>query len=267
MGPLEHLIESYDTEADELQTLQHLRISDILLVASLYDSYTLSEGKHLSELLYGAYHNLSLMTPPRILRVSTRAKALKILKERPFELVITMASAEDMPLPRFGRAVKRLQSDTTVYVMAYNAREIQHLEHGPDSPHGVDRAFIWRGDVRLLLSLIKLVEDRRNAAYDSKTGGVRTLILVEDSLPFYSSYLPMLLDEFVKQTEALITKSINIGERLLRRRLHVGHHLRRRLGTLRRVRRHGARRHLGRALPTRRRTRPKIRHRPAGAHP
>lgn len=219
MQDLAQLIESYDDQSEELQGLQRFRVQDILLVASLYDSYTLSEGKHLSELLFGTYLNLSFMTPPRINRVGTREQALAELEEQPYDLVITLAAAGAMSAPAFGRAVKALQPDAVVYVVAFNARELQGLAHGPGSPDGLDRFFIWRGDVRLFLSMIKLVEDRRNAETDSGLGGVRTLILVEDNISFYSSYLPILLDEFVRQTEALIGKSINAGQRLLRRRL------------------------------------------------
>jgi CheY-like chemotaxis protein len=219
MKKLAELIESFDGNTVDLQGLQHHRVREILLVASLYDSYTLSEGKHLSELLFGTYHNLSFTTPPRITRVSTREQALVDLEAKRYDLVITMASAGHMSAPEFGRAVKRRRPGTAVYMMAYNARELQGLSHGPNSPDGLDRFFLWRGDVRLFLSLIKLVEDRRNAATDARLGGVRTLILVEDNISFYSSYLPILLDEFVKQTEALISKSINTGQRLLRRRL------------------------------------------------
>lgn len=213
---LERLVESFDTHSEELQTLQRHKVRNILLVASLYDSFTLSEGKHLSELIYGAYHNLSLSTPPHITRVSTRAKALRLLEDLRFDLVITMAQVADMPLAAFGQAVAAMQSGVPVFLMAYNERELEgHLI----GAKGIDRAFIWRGDVRLLLSIIKLVEDQRNVGHDSRVGGVRTLILVEDSVPFYSSYLPMLFAEIVKQSEALIAEGVNIGQRLLRRRL------------------------------------------------
>jgi hypothetical protein len=216
---IESLVENFDAQSEALQTLQHHRVRSILLVASLYDSYTLSEGKHLSELIYGAYLHLSLSTPPQIMRVSTRATALRLLEVQRFDLVITMAQVSDMTPTAFGLAAKEIQPDLPVFLMAYNARELGGQDRGPITPEGIDRVFIWRGDVRLLLSLIKLVEDRQNVAHDSHIGGVRTLILVEDSVPFYSSYLPMLFTEIVKQTEALIAEGVNIGQRLLRRRL------------------------------------------------
>lgn len=217
---LERRVEAFDAQSGELQTLQQHRVHEILLVASLYDSYSLSEGKHLSELIFGAYHHHSLSTPPRITRVSSREGALGLLAERPFDLVITMAQVSDVAAEAFAREAKRRRPGLPVFLMAFNERELQlqRLGHSP-SGGGIDRAFIWRGDVRLFLSLIKLVEDQRNVEHDSRVGGVRTLILVEDSVALYSLYLPMLFGEIMKQTEGLISEEVNIGQRILRRRL------------------------------------------------
>lgn len=216
---LQRLAESYDLQSAELQTLQLNRVREILLVASLYDSYTLSEGEHLAELIIGEYHNLYLSGPPRIMRVSTRSEALTLLKQRRFDMVITMAQPSDMTASAFGLAAKEEYPHLPVYLVAYNLMELEVHDEGPEPPPGIDRAFIWRGDVRLFLAIIKLAEDQLNVANDTEVGGVRSLILIEDSLPFYSSYLPMLFGELVKQTEALIEEEVNLAQRLTRRRM------------------------------------------------
>jgi len=213
------LVESYDAQTAELQTLQARRVNRILLVASLYDSFILSEGEHLSELVTGAYLDLSLSPPPHITRVSTRARAIEVLAAEPFDLVITMAQVADLAVPDFGRAVKEIRPGLPVFLVAYNLVELRTPDGRPAVPAGVDRAFIWRGDVRLFYSMIKLVEDRENVEHDTRVGEVRTLILIEDSVPFYSSYLPMLYEELVKQTAFLISEEVNLGQRILRRRL------------------------------------------------
>ena len=219
---LDSLIESHDLHAAGLQGLQAHTVREILLVASLYDSFVLSEGEHLSELIFGAYHNLSLASPPQITRVSTRQRALELIAERPFDLVISMAQVADMSAVEFGEAAKGLRPQLPVFLMGYHTRELRSslAGHRPTGIPGViDRTFIWRGDVRLFLAIIKLVEDQLNVAHDTLAGGVRTLILIEDSVTFYSSYLPMLFDEVVKQTEALMGEGVNLGQRLLRLRL------------------------------------------------
>ncbi|MFN2115507.1 MAG: PEP/pyruvate-binding domain-containing protein, partial [Anaerolineae bacterium] len=217
--PLEELVESYDAQAAKLQTVQAGRVRDILLVASLYDSFTLSEGKHLTELIFGEYYSLSLSSSPRITRVSTRGKALQLLAERDFDLVITMSQVADMSATEFGQSAKDLQPDLPVFLLAYTMHELAALEGGAVTIPGIDRAFLWRGDVRLFLTIIKLVEDMINVDHDTEEAGVRTLILVEDNVAFYSSYLPLLLSELVKQTQSLITEEVNLGQRMLRRRL------------------------------------------------
>jgi len=216
---LAEIVDSYDAQAAQLQSLQSRRVRDIMLVASLYDSYTLSEGKHLTELIFGAYHNLSLTATPRITRVSTRRRALELLAGQHFDMVITMTQVADMAAAEFGRRAKALRADLPVFLLAYTMEELRVQEGGPVAIPGIDRTFIWRGDVRLFLTIIKLLEDQLNADHDTRAAGVRVIILVEDSVPFYSSYLPMLLSELVKQTASLIHEEVNLGQSMLRRRL------------------------------------------------
>jgi hypothetical protein len=101
--------------------------------------------------------------------------------------------------------------------MTYDTRELGVLEAN-QTLRGIDKVFVWRGDVRLFLAVIKLTEDRLNVEHDTFVGQVRVVILVEDSIPFYSSYLPMLFDEIMKQTASLIHDSVNVTQKLLRMR-------------------------------------------------
>lgn len=216
---LERLATEHDARAAALQTLLAQRVRRILLVASLYDSYTLSEGEHLAELILGASHNLALTSLPEIRRVSSRRRALDMLERERFDIVIAISHLDDIPAPEFGRRVKALHEDVPVILLGFDMRELRAIEGGPIAIPGVDRTFLWRGDVRLFLAIIMLVEDQLNVEHDTRVGGVRTLLLVEDSVPFYSSYLPMLFTMLMKQTELLISQSVNVGQRLLRRRL------------------------------------------------
>ena len=185
---------------------------DILLVASLYDSFTLSEGKHLTELIFGTYHNLSLsciaahharLHPWSGARAARRAA----LRRRHHDVAGGRHAGVRVRPGRQGRA----RPDLPVFLLAYTMEELRAQEGGPIAIPGIDRSFLWRGDVRLFLTIIKLVEDQLNAEHDTRAAGVRIIILVEDSVPFYSSYLPMLLTELVKQTASLITEEVNLG--------------------------------------------------------
>ncbi len=92
---LEAIVEAYDAQTSQLQSLQSFRVRRVLLVASLYDSYTLSEGAHLAELIFTTFQSLSLEGPPEITRVSTRGRALELLGARPFDIVITIAAVAE----------------------------------------------------------------------------------------------------------------------------------------------------------------------------
>ena len=215
---LSEIVDSYDSQAALLQSLQTRRVRDILLVASLYDSYTLSEGEHLTELIFGAYYNLSLTATPRITRVPTRRRALELLAVQRFDMVITMSQVADMPVTEFGTQAKEVHDGIPVFLLAYTMEELRALEGGPIAIQGIDNSFIWRGDVRLFLTIIKLLEDRLNADDDTRAAGVRVIILVEDSVPFYSSYLPLLYTEIMQQTRGLMAEGLNLTDRLLRMR-------------------------------------------------
>lgn len=216
---LEAIVEAHDTQMGQLQTLLSFRVRRVLLVASLYDSYTLSEGAHLAELIFTTHQSLSLEGPPEITRVSTRARALEALSERPFDIVITIAAVNDIGAADFGREAKARCADVPVFIVAYDMRELFAIPGGPGAIPHIDGVLLWRGDVRLFLAIIRLLEDRRNAAHDAQVGGVRSIILVEDSVPFISSYLPLVFSALTRQTDQLIAQSLNLDQRLLRRRL------------------------------------------------
>jgi DNA-binding NarL/FixJ family response regulator len=215
---LDSIVESYRQQSGGFHALRPFQVRDILLVASLYDSYTLAEDGRLTEQIFGEFHELSLSVPAYITRVPTGEAALDLLRDRRFNLVITMARVGDLSVQDFGSAVKEIYPDLPVYLMTYDTRELGILEGAGRGLKGIDHVFVWRGDTRLFLAVIKLLEDQLNVEHDTRVGHVRVLILVEDSVPFYSAYLPMLFDEIMKQTGSLIHEGANVTQKLLRMR-------------------------------------------------
>jgi len=215
---LERVVESYARANISFETLRPYNVRDILLVASLYDSYTLAEDGRLTERIFGAFHDLSLSGPAYLTRAATAADALEMLRARRFDIVITMARVGDRSVEEFGERAKEIHPGLPVYLLTYDTRELALFEGKVLALRGIDKIFVWRGDVRLFLAVIKLTEDRLNVEHDTTVGQVRVLILVEDSIPFYSSYLPMLFDEFMKQTASFIQEGVNVTQKLLRMR-------------------------------------------------
>jgi len=200
------------------ERLMPYRVRDILLVSSLYDSFILEQDGHLTEMLMTEYAELNLSYAPMITRVSSGEEALDRIRERSFDLIITMARLSDMQVEDFGRAAKSLRPEIPLVLLVYSTRELLSAGREGETLPDIDLVFAWRGDVRILLGVIKCIEDRRNARHDSDEVGVRTLLLIEDSVRFYSSYMPMLYMEFMQQTQGLMADGIDIRDRLLRMR-------------------------------------------------
>jgi len=199
---------------------QHLmphRVQEILLVASMYDAFTLEEGGQLTELLMSEYRELNLSFPPHVTRASNGEEALKLTAVRRFDMVITMSRLGDMEATELACELKKNDRELPVFNLAFNPRELKHLRER-DSKCYIDRYFLWTGDVRLLLAIIKYCEDYLNVGHDTHYGDVRCILLIEDSVRFYSSYLPTLYTEVLEQTQSLMVEGINLSHRLLRLR-------------------------------------------------
>ncbi|NOY07028.1 MAG: response regulator, partial [Chlorobi bacterium] len=210
--------ESFEqVSALDFKDLMRNRINNILLVSSMYDFYTLVEDGQLTEAIFNEYLELNLHYAPHITRVHSGEAALRMLGDHRFDLVISMQRISDMDLVNFCRSVKRNHPDIPVVFLGYQSRELQLLlQTGIISVF--DRIFIWQGDRRLFLAIIKLFEDLKNAPVDCLEFGVRTIILVEDSPLFYSSYLPLIYTELIKQAQSLIVEGRNFSDKLLRQR-------------------------------------------------
>ncbi len=211
------LTSRYGMHTEEFSALMKHRIIEILLVASHYDAFILEEDGQLTELVIEEYRNLdlNLRFAPRFTRANSAAEALDLLHERSFDMVITTPRLPDKPIAELVRTVKNEQKRLPVGLIAAHAWELPWLDDLRASGL-LDWVFIWQGNVRALLAMIKQVEDRRNAEHDILVGGVQAIIVVEDEPRFYSVYLPHLYTEITSQTGRLMAEGINLSHRLLR---------------------------------------------------
>ncbi|NHJ39762.1 MAG: histidine kinase, partial [Asgard group archaeon] len=197
--------------------LMTIRMSNVLLVSSIYDSFMLEEDGRLSDQIYEEFQNLNLRTLPRITRVSSAKEALDTLKESNFDLVITMRRLGEMDAFSFGQSVKKIQN-IPVILLLNNVIEINYLPER-EKRLGIDRVFVWNGDSKVFVAIIKHLEDKFNAEKDTKTADVKVFIFVEDSIRFYSLLLPELYSELMQQTHRLITEGTNDFQDLLKMRI------------------------------------------------
>lgn len=200
------------------QDLMKHRVKDILLVSSMYDSFIVEQETQLSEQILHEYLELNLTYVPHLKQVSNCKDALGMLLEQKFDLVLLMTKLDKEDIMYFGKSVKELRPGTPVVALLQS--ESEYLRVYKDIPHSIiDKSFLWTGNSNILLGIIKFIEDRMNVDFDVKIGNVRVIIGVEDSVKYYSLYLPIIDKEVMKQTRSLIDLSLNNLERQLRMRV------------------------------------------------
>ena len=201
----------------ELHDMMPHRVREVLLVSSLYDSFILEEDGRITDVVLNDYLNLNLRFAPRFERADTAEQALKLLRHRNFDLMITMLRVGRMNVREFALKAREIRPQLPSSLLTYNTPELDRLMNQlqplPDSD-----LFVWHGDAGLFLAMIKLVEDRRNVEHDVRIGNVRLIIIVEDSSRFYSSFLPFVYMEVMKQVRKLISEGLNDVDRALRMR-------------------------------------------------
>lgn len=194
--------------------LMSIKIREILLVSSSYDAFIMEEDGRLASRIINEYRGLNLSQPPRVTRTSSAYEALSMLDEKHFDLVIATPHLDEMDAFSLASKVKEKSSALPVILLAHSLRGIYPPpEHGTCT--GVDKIFVWSGVSDLLLAIVKLMEDRLNVDVDTRKAMVRVVILVEDSPLYYSSFLPLLYKEVVKQTQAVLEVGLNEEHRLL----------------------------------------------------
>jgi CheY-like chemotaxis protein len=202
----------------KFQKLMRFKIQEILLVSSIYDYYLFEEDGRLYELIRSEYQNLNLSQAPEITHVTTGQEAKELLKgEHSFDLIITTLHIEDMHVVKLANEIKDMGVELPVVLLAYDNKERKELTTHYDTSV-FERVFIWSGDYHLLIGIIKYLEDRMNVDGDTQNIGVQVIILVEDNVKFYSSYLPLVYTEIFNQSQRLIQEGINITHKFLRMR-------------------------------------------------
>ncbi len=199
-----------------LQDLMRFRVQDILFVSSLYESFIMAEDGQLNELVLSKFLDMNLSHAPNLTRVSSGAEALELAREQAFDVLITSLQPGDMNALDLARRFREAGLDLPILVLAYDHRELKEFE----SRYGfgdVERVFIWQGDARILLAMVKYWEDRVNVEADARAG-VPVLIVVEDSVRFYSSFLPVIYSEVMKLSQSVFSEGVNLYQRLLRMR-------------------------------------------------
>lgn len=193
------------------------RIFNVLIVANPYDAFMLEDDGRVEEKIYNEYMGLGLRYPPTFTQVSTIAEAEKFLATTKVDLVICMPGNADNDAFTVARAIKGEFPDIPCVVLTPFSHGITRRIENEDLSM-FDYVFCWLGNTNLIMSIIKLMEDKMNLDRDIKEAGVQMILLVEDSIRFYSSILPNLYNYILQQSQNFATEALNRHAATLRMR-------------------------------------------------
>jgi CheY-like chemotaxis protein len=196
--------------------LARFRVHDILLVSSLYDSFILAEAGELQEVILKEFLALNVRHTPGITHVSTLDQALALAEDRArYNLIIVSTYLGETPAAALVERMRAAGVDTPVVALAYDMREVARLGDGA-GPSGIDRVFLWQGDIRLVPAIVKYIEDRRNVLHDTSVLGVQVILVIEDNVRYYSSFLPLIYGELMHHAHRLVPEGVNLSHKLMR---------------------------------------------------
>lgn len=196
--------------------LMKRRIYQILLISSNYDSFMLEEDGRIDETIFLEYVSLNLRYPPQFIKVTSEAEAFEVLEDKRIELVISMLNIEKTDTFDIAMRIKKQYPKIPIVVLTPFSREV-NLKLAEKDLSAIDYVFSWLGNAGILLAIIKLIEDKMNIDQDVKEG-VQAILLVEDSIRFYSSYLPNIYKILLKQSKTFMAEGLNEHNKMLRMR-------------------------------------------------
>ncbi|MEI6055147.1 MAG: PEP/pyruvate-binding domain-containing protein [Lentisphaerota bacterium] len=214
--------ELYSTDRHEFndisyQNLMQGRIINVLLICSNYDYFMLEEDGRINEKIFLEYASINLRYPPQFTQASSSENAFELLENKKFDLVITMLNVGKIDAFEMAKTVKKRYPSIPIVALTHFSREVS-IKLANEDLSSIDYVFCWLGNAGLLLAIIKLLEDKMNADYDVNQKGVQAILLVEDSIRYYSSYLPTIYKAIFDQTNELMTEGLNEHQKMLRMR-------------------------------------------------
>jgi len=214
----EKLRDAYDPHFRGFHALMSRRVKTILMVSNHYEAFSMARDASLTSDIYGTSRLLHLQNVPQVTTALSGKEALEILEDRPFDLVLASANLPDMSSSEFGQAVKARHPGLPVVLLVFGGRWFELGAPGAD-PAGIDSVFAWRGSAQVLLSIIKLVEDRLNVDRDLSLASIGIIIVVEDCVEDYSLLLPHVYATLMERTFMLVPQGINESDCQMRTRV------------------------------------------------
>jgi hypothetical protein len=201
---LQRFLDRHNAERDVFHDLMPFKVKEILLVANLYDAYSIEGEGRFSDHMLGEYYQLSLTSIPRVTGVSGEEEAFARLKARHYDLIIIMIGVDKESPMGLCKKIKEKYPYIPTFLLLNNPLDVSFVKKQQSLGIPFDNYFVWTGESKVFFAMVKLLEDKVNVDNDTKKGLTRVILIVEDSALYYSSYLPMLYTLVMEQTKNLI---------------------------------------------------------------
>ena len=202
---ISNLFKRRKTDRDIFQELMPNKVKEVLLYATLYDAYSIEREGQFSDKIFGEYLQLNLYAAPRFTSVNTPEDVVPTINLRHFDLIIIMAGVDkEMPI-KVAELIHHNKPRIPILLLVNNNNDVGYFKRAASLVPAIDRVFVWNGNSNVFIAMIKYIEDKRNVSRDTSLGGVRIVLLVEDSIKYYSRYLPLLFSSVMTQTQSLVS--------------------------------------------------------------
>jgi hypothetical protein len=201
---LQKFLDRHNAERDVFHDLQPFKVKEILLLANLYDAYSIEGEGRFADHILGEYYQMSLTSIPRVTGVSGEEEAFNRLKARHYDMIIIMIGADKESPMHLCRKIKDKYPYLPTYLLLNSPSDMVFVEKQKAIGVPFDNFFVWTGESKVFFAMVSLLEDRVNVENDTQKGLTGVILLAEDSADYYSSYLPMLYSLVMDQTRNLI---------------------------------------------------------------
>jgi len=201
---LQKFLDRHNAERDVFHDLQPFKVKEILLVANLYDAYSIEGEGRFADHILGEYFQMSLTSIPRVTGVSSEEEAFNRLRARHYDLVIIMIGVDKDGPMEMCRKIKDKYPYLPTYLLLNNSSDMEFVKKQKEKGVPFDNYFVWTGESKVFFAMVSQLEDKVNVENDTQKGLTGVILLVEDSADYYSSYLPMLYSLVMDQTKKLI---------------------------------------------------------------
>ncbi|MDR1273158.1 MAG: pyruvate, phosphate dikinase [Odoribacteraceae bacterium] len=201
------------SDRDIFQELMPFKVKEILLVANYYDAYTIEREGQFSDKIFGEYLQLNLFTAPRFTSAASEEAALRELGKKHFDLIIIMTGLDKRTPLATSRNIKAAYPDIHQLMLVNNNTDLPYFHQIEEEvKESIDRLFVWNGSTKIFVAMTNYLEDKENLEADTRLGDVRVILVVENSVRYYSRYLPLLYSEIMTQTQDIIKDETGTDE-------------------------------------------------------